>query len=395
MDKAELLTLLTPEGLRLIDEIDPTAAAADVVAAVSRLRSQGHSPELVAAALTQARLRRKATAKFGEFASRMLFTEAGLEQATRLSVASLHAGRIARAGFSSVADLGCGIGADSLALAGIGLTVTAVEHDEVTATLASYNLAPFESARVVHQDAESFDVNHVEAVYLDPARRTSGHTNTSRLTRPEDYTPSLVFAWSLAAQKPTGVKLGPGFDHTLIPDDCEAQWVSVDGSVVELGLWFGALARDGIRRSAVVMHRDGTHEISGPGNSEDVDVRELGEYLYEPDGAVIRARLIGDLARDLGAGMVSDRIAYLTGDTDVSSPFATRFRVIERMPFDERAIKRRLRENGVGALEVKKRGVDIDPAQFRKRMSLAGSATATIVLTRVGGRHAALLVERA
>jgi hypothetical protein len=125
-------------------------------------------------------------------------------------------------------------------------------------------------------------------------------------------------------------------------------------------------------------------------------VRELGQYLYEPDGAVIRARLIGDVARSLGSetGLVSDGIAYLTGDDDVFSPFATRFRVIEKLPLDERTIKRRLRDLGIGTLEVKKRGADVDPAAFRKRMSLSGRGAATIVLTRVAGRHAALLVER-
>jgi len=352
MDRTELMELLTPEGLRLLDRVTEADATGDVVGAVSRLRAEGHPPRLVSAVLTQARLRRKASAKFGEFATRMLFTQAGLEQATRLRVASIHAGRFERAGVRSVADLGCGIGGDALALAGLGLRVTAVERDEVTAAIASYNLAPFETAQVVHADAEAVDLGAVEAVYLDPARRTPGHANTSRLARSADYTPPLPFAWRLAASKPVGVKLGPGFDRGEIPDDCEAQWVSVDGDVVELGLWFGAVAKAGIRRSALVIDDTGTHELAADADAEDAGARPLGAYLYEPDGAVIRARLIGTVARDLGAGMLSDGIAYLTGDDDVFSPFATRFRVIERLPLDERVIKRRLRELGIGTLEV-------------------------------------------
>ncbi|MCU1575587.1 MAG: SAM-dependent methyltransferase, partial [Leifsonia sp.] len=42
----------------------------------------------------------------------------------------------------------------------------------------------------------------------------------------------------------------------------------------------------------------------------------------------------------------------------------------------------------------KKRGVDVDPATLRKRLSLSGRESATLVLTRVNGRHSALLVER-
>lgn len=394
MERAELVELLTPEGLTLLDEVSRADAAGDVVSAVSRLRAAGHSPSLVATVLTQARLRLKAKAKFGDFAFRMLFTEAGLEQATRLRVASLHAGRFESAGLSRVADLGCGIGGDAMAFAGLDLEVTAVDVDEVTATVASYNLAPFASARVEHASAEDVDLGRFDALYFDPARRTAGHSNTARLTQPSDYTPSLDFVFAAAANLPTGVKLGPGFDRALIPNDAEAQWVSVDSHVVELGLWFGDLAREGIRRSALVLDSDGSHELHAGADSEDVDVAPLGDYLWEPDGAVIRARLIGDVARSLGAGMLSDGIAYLTGNSAGTSPFASAFRILERFPLDERTLKRELKTRGIGTLEVKKRGADIDPAAFRTRMNLKGPNSATLVLTRVAGRHAALLCER-
>ncbi|MBG6239055.1 SAM-dependent methyltransferase [Mycetocola sp. CAN_C7] len=394
MERAELLALLTPDGLTLLDDVSGSDTGGDPVAAVSRLRAAGHSPALVAAVLTQARLRVKARSKFGDFASRMLFTEAGLEQATRLRVAALHAGRFERAGLTNVADLGCGIGGDAMAFAALGLQVTAVDVDEVTATVASYNLAPFESSSVEHRAAEDVDLTRFDALYFDPARRTAGHANTSRLTRYADYTPSLDLVFEAAATRPTGVKLGPGFDRDLIPDEAEAQWVSVDGQVVELGLWFGALARIGIRRSALVLDAAGSHEMHAAADSEDVDGGPLGAYLWEPDGAVIRARLIGDVARSLDARMLSDGIAYLTGDREGTTPFATGFRVLERFALDERTLKRELRSRGIGTLEVKKRGADIDPAAFRTRMGLKGPNSATLVLTRVDGRHAALLCER-
>ncbi|HEV7848986.1 MAG TPA: class I SAM-dependent methyltransferase [Mycetocola sp.] len=394
MERAELVELLTPEGLTLLDKVAGADAGGDVVATVTRLRAAGHSPTLVATVLTQARLRIKAQSKFGTFASRMLFTEAGLEQATRLRVAAMHSGRFGAAGLTRVADLGCGIGGDAMALAALDLEVTAVDVDEVTATVASYNLAPFESARVEHASAEDVNLDRFDALYFDPARRTAGHSNTARLTQPSDYTPSLDFVFASAASRPTGVKLGPGFDRSLLPDDAEAQWVSVDSHVVELGLWFGALARDGIRRSALVLDSDGSHELHAGADSEDVDVAPLGEFLWEPDGAVIRARLIGDVARALGAGMLSDGIAYLTGNEAATSPFASGFRVLERFPLDERTLRRELRARGIGTLEVKKRGADIDPAAFRTRMNLKGTNSATLILTRVAGKHAALLCER-
>jgi SAM-dependent methyltransferase len=394
MNRDELGLVMTSTALRLLDSLPPYTDSGDIVKTVAALRRDGHPADLVSAVLTQSRLRARATAKFGEFASRMLFTEAGLEQATRLRVAALHAGRYQFAGIRSVADLGCGIGADALAFAALDLTVQAVDVDEVTAAIASYNLAPFDNVTVALGNAEDADLSGVESAYLDPARRTAGHGDTRRLPDPRDYSPSLDFAFGLAERMPLGVKLGPGFDRDLIPRDAEAQWVSVDGQLVENGLWFGALARPGIRRSALVLRGSHSAELVAADDSDDAEVTTLGEYLYEPDGSVIRSRLIGDLARSIEAGMLSEQIAYLTSDSLVETPFAAAFRVIEVLPSDESKLKKELRSRGIGRLEIKKRGVDVDPATLRKRLSLSGDREATLVLTRLAGRHVAILAER-
>lgn len=393
MHRDELVELLSPEGLRLLDSLDGYRSD-DLVRAVARLRSAGHSPALVAAVLTQSRLREKAQGKFGEFARSMLFTDAGLEQATRLRVAALHAGRFAAAGTRRVADLGSGIGGDALALAAIDLEVTAVDADEITATLASFNLAPFPSARAVHGDAESFDLDGYDAVYLDPARRTAGHRETRRLDDPDDYSPSLDFAFGLAARLPVGVKVGPGFDRERIPADAEAQWVSVEGDLVETGLWFGSLARPGVRRSALLLGAHGAAELTADSDADDEEVGELGAYVHEPDGSAIRARLLGELARSSSSRMLSPGIAYLTGDEPSTSPFLRSFRVLAELPLDERTLAKELRGRGIGVLEIKKRGVDVDPARFRKKLGLSGRGSAVLILTRVQGRHRALLAER-
>lgn len=394
MDHAEFAALLTPEGLRLLDAVGAVESTAEVTAAVSGLRAAGHSPELVSAVVGQARLRTRAATKFGPFAQRMLFTRAGLEQASRLSVAARHAGRFRDAGISRVADLGCGIGGDALGFAGIGLDVLAVDADEITAAIAAYNLAPFgTAARVTHGLAEDADLSAVDAVWLDPARRTAGHTETTR-TRAADWSPSLEWTFALAERMPAGVKLGPGFDRDRIPEGVEAQWISVDGSTIELVLWSGSLARTGVRRAALVVHGDSAHELTAGADADDVAVRALGAFVHEPAGSVIRARLIGEVARQLDAGMVSEGIAYLTSDAALTSPFVQSFRVREHLPADVKQLARALREHGIGILEIKKRGVDLDPAALRTRLKLKGSESATLIVTRVDGKRVALLADR-
>lgn len=395
-------SLISTDGLKLLQEAENELDSGTTELTVgSRLRASGVEPDLVAAVLTQAGLRKRAQVKFGDGARKYLFTAAGLEQASRSRVASAHASRFKMAGCTRVADLGCGIGTESLALLSVGVDVLAVELDSLTAQLAAHNLAAGSKAgtalgEVLNADATAVTLDQIDGVFLDPARRTAGHRNTRRITSPDDFSPSLNFAFGLAARLPTGIKLGPGFERELIPYDAEAQWVSVNGQVVETGLWFGAVARPEVRRAALVIRGDELHELTAAADSPDVEVRSLGEYLYEPDGAVIRGRLIGKLAEEhLHAGMLSEGIAYLTGDTLIETPFAQAFRIIEQLPASEKQLKRALVARNIGQLEIKKRGIDVDPAILRKKLQLKGTHPATLIMTRVDGKHTALLAERA
>jgi THUMP domain-containing protein len=278
-------------------------------------------------------------------------------------------------------------------MAALDLGVLAVERDEATAAIASFNLAPFAAARVELGDATTTDLTGVGGVWLDPARRAGGR----RLDDPADWSPALDWAFALAEKLPTGIKLGPGLDRSLLPADSEAQWVSVDGEVVELAVWSGELARPGVGRAALVLRSGSAAELTAARDSDDAEVGALGEYLLEPDGAVIRARLIGDLARSLpgdGGRMLDPTIAWITSDSPPETPFGAGFRVLERFPLDVKTLKKQLAARGIGTLEIKKRGVDVDPAAFRERLALKGDGAATLVLTRVAGTRAALLAER-
>jgi SAM-dependent methyltransferase len=393
VEREELDVLLTPRVLAAIDAEPAPQAKTDVLTRSTALRRAGFSPDETALILTQARLRRRAVAKFGPFAERMLFTQAGLEQATRLDVAAHHAGRFRTAGVTRVADLGCGIGGDALAFGGVDLDVLAVERDPVTAALASYNLAPFPTVDVRVGEAEDADLAGIAGVWLDPARRTAGHTDTRRVG-PDDSSPPLELALRLGERLPAGVKLSPALDRDAIPEHAEAQWVSAGREVTELALWLGDLRRPGVRRAALVLGPHGAAELTAPADAEDVPPGPLGAYLHEPDGAVLRARLLGDLARATGTHPVGPGIGYLTGAVPLASPFLTTFAIDAVLPFDRLGLRKELRARGIGRLEIKKRGVDLDPATFRTFLGLRGDAEATLIVTRTTERRVALLCHR-
>lgn len=384
---SEILRLLNPDSLRLLSSLTPISAKDDVLGTVTSLRKQGLDAELVAQLVTQLRLRFRAKSKFGEFATQMLFTEAGLEQASRLVVAAHHADRFLKHGITSVTDLGCGIGADSLAFATMGLRVVSVEKDPETAALAAFNLAPFENAKVELGDAQEFNPD-TQALWFDPARRNlETKTESRQMVSPSDFSPDLDWVFSQARLKPTGVKLGPAFPHELIPEDCEAQWVSHQGDLVELSLWFGSLGKSG--RSALMLGET-SHQLS----AEEVELAPVGElsaYLFEPDPSLIRSGLMGNLANQLGLWSISPGIAYLSGSEVVSSPWLKTYEVLEVLPLDEKRLAAWCRDNDIGIVEIKKRGVDITPEALRPKLKLKGAGAVTMVLTKVGDARRALI----
>lgn len=378
--------LLTDEGARALEfaarEADP-----DSLGAATRLRAR-FAPDLAAAALTQVALRRRGRTKFGEASDSLFLTSHGLEQASRPSVADWRAARLRAAGVTRVIDLGCGIGADALGFQRAGLDVVAVELDPTTAEFASANLG----VDVIVGDAETLADGLLDgagpgtAVFCDPARRN----DQGRLWRPEQFSPSWDFVTSLFA-RPTSavVKLGPGVPTTLLPTGVRTTWVSDHGSVVEAGLWNVPGLASG--REAVLLPDGASIVRSDP--PRELPVGPVGRFLLEPDGAVIRSGAMGDLAPD-ATWLLAPGIAYLTSDEMVRTPFATTFEVLDVLDASEKSLRAWVRDNAIGTLEIKKRGIEIDPADLRRRLKPRGTGSATIVLTPTVVGVRALVVRR-
>ncbi|MFD8153986.1 methyltransferase domain-containing protein [Streptomyces sp. NPDC059720] len=380
----DLAPLLTPEGRALLDEVRDTDPAQELAVA-TRLR-RDHPAELVSAALGQARLRQRAAVKFGaEDAGRMFFTPNGVEQSTRASVAAYRAGRMAALGVTSVADLCCGIGGDAIALARAGIRVLAVDRDPLTAAAARANAEALDLAHLIEvreADVTEVDTTGYDAVFADPARRGG----RGRIFDPEAYSPPLSWAVAAARRAPrAALKVAPGIPHEAVPQDAEAEWISDGGDVKEAVLWFGTAA--GAVRATLLP---GPRSLLSRG-LPDPDVRPPGRYLYEPDGAVIRAHLVAEVAEQVGGGLLDATIAYVTADALHSTRYATAYEITDHLPFNVKKLKALLRERQVGTLTVKKRGSAVEPEELRRKVKPQGPHAATVFLTRVAGAPAMLV----
>ncbi|MET7387479.1 SAM-dependent methyltransferase [Streptomyces sp. NPDC005529] len=378
MNDVSFASLLTSEGRALLAEVHGTEPAQELAVA-TRLRRE-HPVELVSAALGQARLRQRAVAKFGsEDAGRMFFTPNGVEQSTRTSVAVHRAERLRALGVRSVADLCCGIGGDAIALARAGIRVLAVDRDPLTAAAARANadvLGLADLIEVRETDVTEVDTSGYDAVFVDPGRRGG----RGRIFDPEAYSPPLSWAVGAAAKAPiAALKIAPGIPHEAVPAAAEAEWISDGGDVKEAVLWFGT--EPGLVRATLLP---GPRELRGRG-LPDPAVRTVGRYLYEPDGAVIRAHLVAEVAEDLDGGLVDETIAYVTADELRPTPYATAYEITDRLPFNLKKLKALLREREVGVLTVKKRGSAVEPEELRRKVKPQGPRSATVFLTRVAG----------
>jgi hypothetical protein len=288
-------------------------------------------------------------------------------------------------------DLGCGIGGDLVACSEAGITTAGVDLDPVRVAIAEANLAALGlPGAVMVADATTVDTSPFDAAFADPARRSS----RGRTFSPDGWTPPWSFVEELL-RRPACVKVAPGIPHDLVPDGVEAEWVSDRGEVKEASLWSGRLATTD--RRATVIGQGGLATLTdddapSPGEGG-ADVRPVGDFLYEPDGAVIRAGLVTAVAAGVGGGLLDEHIAYVVSDQAFRTPFARGYRVVEELPYREKQLKAALRERGVGILTIKKRGVAVSPEGLRQRLALRGDVTATLVLTRVAGHGTALLVE--
>lgn len=386
MDEDTTAALLSADGRALLDTIAELEPLLSELALGTRLR-RNHSPELVAAAMSQHALRRKAQAKFGEAAAFMWFTRDALEQSTRMSVAQHRARRLNDLGVTSIVDLGCGIGGDLIACAQAGLTVRGVDLDPVRVQLARANLEALSLPGTVELgDALATELGPEEVAFVDPARRDG----RGRVFSLDGLQPSWDFVSELLQGRAVA-KVMPGIAHADIPASVEAEWVSDGGALVEASLW-GAGFGSAIQRRATVLpsgttltSRD-TAATSGPAQ----------HFLIEPDDAVIRAGLVAEFAQDIDGHLLDPKIAWVTSNTEPdgdSGYLGAWFRVIAPLPFHTKALKAELQARGIGTLTVKKRGVDVVPEKLIAQLKLKGSTTGTIVMTRVDDAGATFLVE--
>jgi hypothetical protein len=378
LDASALKFLVSEKGRELMKAV--RGLPGDSISKQEKLR-RDFSAISVRAALTLTDLREHALRKFKR-ADEMFFDRDGLEQASGDVIAQHRAKRYAT--FDRVADLCCGVGGDSAALAGL-VDLVSVDIRPTRAAMTRMNVeAVGYRAEVVCADVRHWRPS-CDAVFIDPSRREFGR----RVTKLSNYAPSVDDLSWIGSTKAIGIKVAPGIDHADLPDGCEVEFISVDGECREAVLWIGGLRSDAeVRATVLPSGKSLVLDSAGP-----VQCGPVGAYLYEPDRAVIRAHLVDQVAAQIGGHNLDPQVAYLTGDQLIETPFARAYRVREVMAFSMKRLQAYVNAKGIGRIEIKKRRFPMTPDAVRKKLKLKGSEPVTLVLTRIGENPTAIFCD--
>ncbi|MBD0859843.1 class I SAM-dependent methyltransferase [Gordonia sp. zg691] len=365
--------------------LTPSSMLADIPEARSRYAPHD------AALIETVRCRRRAASKLRE-PDALLLTDDALQQATASIVAAHRAAEIAeRFPGAVVHDITCSVGAELRELVRTPGVARAIgsDLDRVRLAMARHNVP---DATLLVADALT-PTSTADVVLADPARRSDG----GRVFRLDQLTPPLLDLLTTYAGRPLIVKCAPGLDHQMLRNrfgfDGEVQIVSLDGGVREACLWSGPGVGSGRRATVLRTRPDGvvtTFEITDDAD-DDVPDGEAGEWIVDPDGAIVRAGLVRHYAHRFGLWQLDPQIAYLTGD---SVPEGARgFRVLDQVGVTEKVLRKTLTALDCGPLEILVRGLDVDPDRLRKKLKLKGSRPLSVVLTRIGRKGTAFVCE--
>lgn len=373
----------------------------DPLAAGTALRST--LPDLpagrAAAVLDQAALNRRAVERGMTGSDRpLLLTRDGLEAGTRPELARRRGRLLAASGATTVLDLTGGLGFDAAGCVAAGLAVTAVERDPAIAIMLAHNVP---SATVLCGDAADLlpdllsGLRPTDVVFADPARRdpSAARDPITARARPERDPERWSPPWSsiLAVPHPrVAAKVAPGMEP---PEGWEAEWTSVERTVVECSLFSWPIS--GHARRAVVLTRTGVTVVPGDPSRRPTVVDDADAWLVEPDPAVLRAQAMGTLADEEGLSWLGEGSTWLTGPRASDSPALRSYLVLEALDGSSRRQRRRLAELGITGLTVKSRDVGLDPRDVRRSLGVSEGPSHVLVMTRRDDRIVSWLTQPA
>ncbi len=373
--QAKMAYLLEPGSLSLLRDL--CADPRDDLALAGAPALRGMPAPRRIALFEQRKLRLKAARKRPE-AMDMIFTPLGQEQLTHAELATYKTARIPDS-MRTIADLCCGLGGDSMRMPA-RLRVCGVDRSRGTLMAYRHNVGLLRGAAAVEGDVTAGPLR-ADAAWIDPSRRAAGKSDR---WQDQEMSPSWDQLERLIARYGSmAIKLGPGIAFPEFLESFEWEYLGLNDECLEAVVWTGSLGRPGMMRAVELPEGASIEALRADLPDSFGETGAPAGFLYEPVKSVVRSHLFGVLAAKSRLWQIDPRIAYLTGNHRVRDPLLKAYRILGELPFDKKAIGEFLRKNEVGRLEIKKRGVNLIPEEFRTGLRLAGPNEGTLFFTKV------------
>ncbi|NTV05614.1 MAG: hypothetical protein HGA59_03790 [Chlorobiaceae bacterium] len=392
MTIAELQNLFHPDIQALLER----HCSDDPAAFAMQFHGRGDLP--VRAMAEQLACRQKAVKKLPTLSQHnLLYTPLALEQSSGERTAAYKASFMSS---KRVIDLSGGLCVDAMFLAGVFQEVVYCERDPLLCAVVEHNLKVSGIANVQVKNGDSISLlaeypdDFFDWIFVDPARREEGRRSIAL----QAASPDVVTSHDLLLRHAQRVciKASPALEISglkkLLPALQTIAVISVDRECKEILLLLErSFPADGpVQVKAVCLNADSeeiTEVAGGNGDTPRVVGTAVKEYLYEPDPAIIKARLSPVLAKDFGLEFVNKSVDYLTADWQIEAFPGRTFRVVECVPYKPKSFRTFLQKNSITGASIQRRDFPLSAEELRKKYRLLESERAFLFFTRGSAGH--------
>lgn len=320
----------------------------------------------------------------------------------------------------AVLDGCCGAGVDAVALAARG-PVHAVDCNPWMTALAASNATAHGrslTASITELDADA--LCDAQWMHVDPDRRPGDRKTLVA----DQFSPSLYEVLCLAElTRGCVVKLAPStlYDSDLaksINERCVRVWLGSHAECRQQLLLCkeaqdGLMRRLELRESLCQRHAiavllsvrlDQTNQASTQPQSlyfaanamqESISGKsEVDDYVFDLHSTLHAAGLSMAWAQQQNLQPISNEHGYFTGPQPVLSPWTQCFEVLDVLAWDDRKVRKWLKQSQVGLVEVKCRLINLNASEYQRRYSRREGRPVTLLVTQVGDRVRAVVAQR-
>jgi len=277
-----------------------------------------------------------------------------------------------------------GLGIDDWAMSEYALQIDSCEIDSDIHDLAIFNNKKNNILNITRHLIDGIEyvknLTKTDLIYADPDRRPAA----AKVFKLEDSLPNILSNIDLLLSKADQVwlKISPMADITYLEKSISSikkiyiiAWL---GEVKEILVCCNS--SDNLKKTlaAVNIGSEAISIFESNGGINSVAYGNSGNYLYEPNKAIIKAGLTAHYGSKIGLKMISVNSHFFISDFLVEGFYGRTFDIIERLEYKPKLIKVYLEKNAIRQANITTRNFRETPELLKKRFKIKDGGAITL-----------------